>query len=198
MTSLDPFRLGFDAARLGFRLSLGAARLPLRIVSALLGHDGHQPVDTPKAPDEPEMRPPQPQAPDEPQPRQAAPARPAPTVSAPPAMPEAAAPATPSVEPDEPIHIDDEPELVGEFSESGAEEGVGAEIHVQEPWDGYRHAKVAEVRERIASADMAELAVIQLYESANRKRKSVLDAVERRSKRLANDANAANAASNGH
>jgi hypothetical protein len=46
--------------------------------------------------------------------------------------------------------------------------------------------RVADIRDRVTVADTAELAVIQLYESNNRGRASVLDAVERRSKELAN------------
>src|SRR5689334_19972782 len=38
--------------------------------------------------------------------------------------------------PPEPAHISEEPELVEEFAEPGAEDGAGAEVHVQEPWDG--------------------------------------------------------------
>ena len=84
------------------------------------------------------------------------------------------------------MHIDTEPELVGEFAEAGAEEGAGAEIHVDEPWDGYRRMRVTDIRDRVAVAGPEELAVAQLYEVTHRRRRSVLDAVERRSKQLAN------------
>src|SRR4051794_20334615 len=36
--------------------------------------------------------------------------------------------------PPEPPHIDTEDELVGEFAETGAEDGAGAQIEVAEPW----------------------------------------------------------------
>jgi len=88
-------------------------------------------------------------------------------------------------EPETPVHIDTEPELVAEFAESGAEEGAGAEIHVDEPWEGYRRMRVAAIRDRVAVAGAEELAVTQLYEVTHRRRRSVLDAVERRSKQLA-------------
>jgi hypothetical protein len=86
----------------------------------------------------------------------------------------------------EPAHIDDEPELVGEFSDPGAEEGAGAELHVDEPWDGYQKMSAADIRDRVAIADVAEITVIQLYESSHRRRRTVFEAVERRSKELAN------------
>jgi hypothetical protein len=89
-------------------------------------------------------------------------------------------------EPETPVHIDTEPELVAEFAESGAEEGAGAELHVDEPWEGYRRMRVAAIRDRVAVAGAEELAVVQLYEVTHRRRRSVLDAVERRSNQLAN------------
>jgi hypothetical protein len=89
-------------------------------------------------------------------------------------------------EPEAPAHIDTEPELVAEFAEPGAEDGAGAEVHVAEPWDGYKRMRVADIRERVAVAEAAELAIVQLYESSHRKRRSILDAVERRSRELAN------------
>jgi hypothetical protein len=92
----------------------------------------------------------------------------------------------PEPEPEPPVHIDTEPDLVGEFAEPGAEEGAGAELHVDEPWQGYRRMRVAEIRDRVAVAGAEELAVTQLYEITHRRRRSVLDAVERRSKQLAN------------
>jgi hypothetical protein len=87
---------------------------------------------------------------------------------------------------DEPVHIDTESELVGEFAEKGAEEGAGAEIHVDEPWDGYSQMQVADITARVLLATPEELVVVQLYEGTHRKRDSVLDAVERRSRELAN------------
>jgi hypothetical protein len=95
-------------------------------------------------------------------------------------------PEAPPLEPEPPVHIDTEPELVGEFAETGAEEGAGAEIHVDEPWEGYGRMAAADVQDRVAVAGAEELAVIQLYETTHRKRASVVDAVERRSKELAN------------
>jgi hypothetical protein len=101
--------------------------------------------------------------------------------------PEPAPPAVPEPEPEAATaHLEDEPELVAEFADPGAEEGAGAELHVDEPWSGYGQMNAADIRDRVVSADAAELAVVQLYESGHRKRRSVLEAVERRSKELAN------------
>jgi hypothetical protein len=118
---------------------------------------------------------------------QAAPQRPPSTwrpTSPPPATrpeTEVAAPAAPP-EPEEPEHVSEEPVLVAESADEGAEEGVGAAISIAEPWEGYRRMKAAEVLERIEAASREELAVIELYEGMNRRRKTVLEAAERRLK----------------
>jgi hypothetical protein len=79
-----------------------------------------------------------------------------------------------------PEHVDEEPVLTAEFAEEGAEDGAGAEVHVDEPWEGYGEMKVPEVTARLASASNIELAAVQLYESSHRKRNSVLRDVEKR------------------
>jgi hypothetical protein len=79
-----------------------------------------------------------------------------------------------------PEHVDEEPVLTGEFAEEGAEDGAGAEVHVDEPWEGYGEMKAPEVSARLASASNIELAAVQLYESSHRKRSSVLRDVEKR------------------
>jgi hypothetical protein len=80
--------------------------------------------------------------------------------------------------------VDDEPELVGELAEPGAEEGAGPEIAVEEPWEGYREMKSDEVIARIDDASAAELAVVELYEQAHKDRQSVVAAAERRHKAI--------------
>jgi hypothetical protein len=82
--------------------------------------------------------------------------------------------------------IDDEPELVAEVAEPGAEDGAGAELEVDQPWEGYNDLTAEEAIARIGGADAAELAVIELYERSHKQRRTVLAAVERRSKALAN------------
>lgn len=181
-----PLRLGAGAVRLWIR----AAKLPIQIVAGLLGHE--EPQGTTAAPEAPARR-------ERPRPEErAAPARPAPVVREAAPQPEPTREQTEAavveevfgLEPDEPLHVDDEPELVGEFAEAGAEEGVGAQLRVDAPFPGYNRMRVADIQGRIEAASMAEIAVIQLYEGTHRNRRSVLDAVERRSRQLANEAHA--------
>jgi hypothetical protein len=93
-----------------------------------------------------------------------------------------AEPPTPSApEPlvDEPVHVSEEPELVREEAEPGAEDGAGAQVRIEEPWEGYTKLNAQDVVARIAAASQAELAAVTLYESAHQARQSVLSAVER-------------------
>ena len=177
--ALDPFA----PIRLGFRIGIGVVRLELRVVEKLLGLDRGEPKSwTPPREPEPaafysEPSPPAPEPEEREHVIEAVEER-EPVIEA--------VEERPAFESEEPEHLDVEPELVAEFAEPGAEEGAGPEIHVDEPWDGYRKMRVADIRERVQVADPAELAVVQLYESMNRGRASILDAVERRSKELAN------------
>ena len=82
-----------------------------------------------------------------------------------------------------PGHVSEEPELVEEFAEPGAELGAGAELHVQEPWSGYKEMNARQVIARLAEASRAELAAVQLYESRHRSRRTILTAVEREQQR---------------
>jgi len=79
----------------------------------------------------------------------------------------------------EPVHVSEEPVLAAEVAEPGAEDGAGAEVRVDEPWPGYRELHADDILTRINSSDPAELAAIQLYESAHKKRQTVLSAVQR-------------------
>src|SRR5437588_4127883 len=45
---------------------------------------------------------------------------------------------------EEPTHVSEEPELVEELAEPGAEDGAGAELHIREPWEGYRDMSARE------------------------------------------------------
>ena len=76
--------------------------------------------------------------------------------------------------------VDEGAELVAEFAETGVEEGAGAEIQVDEPWEGYDRMTAAEVERSLADAGAEVLAAVQLYEAARKKRSSVLRAAERR------------------
>jgi hypothetical protein len=88
----------------------------------------------------------------------------------------------PPAPPPEPVHVSEEPVLVAEVADEGAEDGAGAQIRIAEPWEGYRAMKAADVIARLEVASREELAVVQLYESSNRARKTVLAEVEQRLK----------------
>lgn len=114
-----------------------------------------------------------------------APAPPAP-VAAP------VAPPAGTIEPDrteqpefQPVHLDEEPaDVVYSSSDEGAQDGAGASLHIGEPWNGYKGMTAPDVVDRLAVADSATLAAVQLYESANRDRKTVLAAVDERLARM--------------
>ena len=96
-----------------------------------------------------------------------------------------AEPATPLVPGEEVAKtLDDEPELIEELAEPGAEVGAGAEVEVDEPWEGYAEMNAEAVLARIREAGVAELALVELYERANKRRKTVLAAAERRHKEI--------------
>jgi hypothetical protein len=78
-----------------------------------------------------------------------------------------------------PEHVSEEPSLVLESAEPGAEEGAGASVQVREPWDGYARMNARTVISRLAGASAAELAAVDLYERAHRSRRTILEAVER-------------------
>jgi hypothetical protein len=110
------------------------------------------------------------------------PPRPAPAPPAP--EPVAATPPAPSVSAPEPApepeHVDSDAVVVAESADAGAADGAGPEIHVAEPWDGYSSLNVKDVTKQLATASPATLAVVRLYESAHRNRRTVLAAVDRR------------------
>lgn len=100
--------------------------------------------------------------------------------SAPAPMPEAAPAPTVKSPPDRRGHVSEEPDLVQEVAERGAEEGAGAVVDVAEPWEGYGQMHAEQVIERLDTATPAELAAVRLYEGRNRGRETVLAAAERR------------------
>jgi hypothetical protein len=77
-------------------------------------------------------------------------------------------------------HVSAEAVVVREEAEAGAQDGAGASISVQEPWDGYGKLNARDVVARLAASTTAELAAVQLYESAHRKRQTVITAVTRK------------------
>jgi hypothetical protein len=102
-----------------------------------------------------------------------APAPPGPAAAEPPAP----RPPTPIAEPD---HLEERPVVAAEVAEAGAEEGAGAQVHVDEPWEGYGGMTAAQIRDRLANADAEVAAVVKLYEAANKGRRSVIETADRR------------------
>lgn len=87
----------------------------------------------------------------------------------------------PPAVPDEllPDHVDEEPVLVAEVAEAGAEEGVGPELTVEAPWDGYDGMTAADISDRLTAATAGEAAAVELYESTHKNRRTVMDAAVR-------------------
>jgi hypothetical protein len=83
--------------------------------------------------------------------------------------------------PDEliPDHVDEEVVLVAEVAEEGAEDGVGPELNVDEPWDAYDEMTAPEIRDRLAAADPVLAAAVNLYETTHKSRRTVIEAAER-------------------
>ena len=102
----------------------------------------------------------------------------------PPRQPRPSPPPSPYGAPvvEEPVHVSEEPELVRESAEPGAEDGAGAQLTVMEPWNGYARMNAREVIARARQAGPAELATVRLYESRHRSRQTVLAAVDRQLK----------------
>jgi hypothetical protein len=172
-----PLRVGVSATRLGVRVTSRAAGAALRITRLVI--DRSLPTQSRAAADAQEpartlvvdvvvaSSPPPEPAPMSPSTHDVAPA---PEVPAAPDIP--------------PAHVSEELRFVEAFAEPGAEEGAGAEVHVKEPWRHYSDMTADEVIVRLADAGPEELAAVALYESAHRRRKTVL-AQARRELRLA-------------
>jgi hypothetical protein len=146
---------------------LSAAGAAVRLVGRIAGRDEAAPTETVWAPAEPEpvVREPEP-----------------PLVESEPPFVE---PEPPFVEPEpvavepeppEPVHVSEEPVLVAEVAEAGAEDGAGAELRIDEPWEGYSRMSASEIRGRLRGADAATMAAVSLYEAANKGRSTVLRA----------------------
>jgi hypothetical protein len=147
-----------------------------------------RPVATTPATPPPATRPPVATTPATPPPAAAPPVPPPspPAAAAPPISPPAATPPAPPraappppAEP-EPEHVDTDAVVVAESADAGAADGAGPEIHVAEPWEGYSDLNVKDITKQLATASPATLAVVRLYESGHRNRRTVLQAVERR------------------
>jgi hypothetical protein len=134
---------------------LSAAGAALRLVGRIAGRDDAASAETVWAPAESERVAREPEPP---------PVVPEPPVAAPP-------------EPPEPVHVSEEPVLVAEVAEAGAEDGAGAELRIDEPWEGYSTMSASEIRTRLRRADAATLGAVRLYEAAHKGRSTVLQAV---------------------
>jgi hypothetical protein len=156
-----PLRVGTKAACIAARPVAAVGSRALELLLGALPSAAEEPV--PSGP--PPPPPPRPRA--------------APRPPPPPREPE------PEFEPEpeaEPAHVSEEPELVAESADPEAVDSPTAELTVQEPWDGYRRAKADEVIALLPAMSREELAVVQLYESTHRARRSLLAAVERQLK----------------
>ena len=87
----------------------------------------------------------------------------------------------PPAVPDEliPDHVGEEPVLVAEVAEEGAEEGAGPELTVEPPWEGYDGMTAADISDRLTAATAVEAAAVELYESMRKNRRTVIDAAAR-------------------
>jgi hypothetical protein len=133
---------------------LSAAGAALRLVGRIAGRDDAASAETVWAAAESERVAREPEPP---------PVVPEPPVAAPP-------------EPPEPVHVSEEPVLVAEVAEAGAEDGAGAELRIDEPWEGYSTMSASEIRTRLRRADAATLGAVRLYEAAHKGRSTVLQA----------------------
>jgi hypothetical protein len=184
-----PLRVGACATRLGVRVTARAAGVAVGITRRLIA--GSVPTDSDGvAADAREpsstfdldvvivSSPPPPEAAPAPAPAplrivpEGIPTAPSATLAAP--APEArAAPEIP------PVHVSEGLQFVEAFAEPGAEEGVGAEVHVKEPWRGYSQMTADEVIVRLADASPEELAAVALYEGGHQRRKTVVTQARR-------------------
>jgi hypothetical protein len=102
-----------------------------------------------------------------------------PSEDAAPVEPAAAGPEPVAAAAGEPAHIDDEPELVAETAESGAEDGAGAEVDVDQPWPGYDEMTAPDIEDRLQAEGPEAAAAVSLYEASHKGRASILEAASR-------------------
>ena len=161
----EPLRLTLRVWEVGFATAAEAARIGVDLLDPDRGEEPPEVAEP--------WPPPPPPAPPSPEPSP----EPAPVVVT---EPVEVADAPPAV-PDElvPEHVDEEVVLVAEAAEEGAEEGAGAELHVESPWESYDRMTAADIRDRLALATPAEAAAVELYEASGKNRRSVLDAAGR-------------------
>jgi hypothetical protein len=101
-----------------------------------------------------------------------------------PPAPSTATPMPAAEPPAEEEHVDEGAVLVAEVAESGAEDGAGPELEVEEPWENYDRMTAEEIGDRLSAASREAVAAVQLYEAVTKSRDSVLEATERRLREL--------------
>src|SRR5687767_3617950 len=77
------------------------------------------------------------------------------------------------------VNIGEESELVAETAETGAEDGAGAEVAVDEPWPGYDEMTAADIEDRLVTEGPEAAAAVSLYEASRKGRASILEAASR-------------------
>ena len=104
---------------------------------------------------------------------------PAEAVPAPTPVADRPAEATPAPTATEPTRVYEEPELVAEAAEAGAEDGAGAEVAVDEPWPGYDEMNAPDIEDRLVTEGPEAAAAVSLYEASRKGRASILEAASR-------------------
>ena len=99
--------------------------------------------------------------------------------AAPPAPPEERPEPGPHPAPEADEPVDEGVVLTAEYGEEGAEDGAGAEVDVQEPWDGYDSLQAPDVIRTLNDASRETLAAVDLYEREHRGRQTVIETAER-------------------
>ena len=81
---------------------------------------------------------------------------------------------------DDDEHVETEVEVVAQSAdaETAEAESPGPQLHVDEPWEGYRRMNVAEIVARLEGQPPEVLSVVKLYETTHRRRAGVLNAIE--------------------
>lgn len=153
-TAVAPVKLGLSAGELALEVTLGVVRGVRRVLADENGSRGLASPLAPVRPISPERRPVD-----------------GPAVAVVPPPPGAK-------------QVDDDPVPVAEFGGKGAETAAGAQIHIDEPWDGYDGMTAAQIQKRLAKANRAVVAAVSLYEGSGRGRRSVIGAADRRLRQL--------------
>jgi hypothetical protein len=194
-----PFRIGFGAARTAFDISAKTLDISTSLVETAIGiiRPGSHETERQETASAPSAASPTPTSParetrESREDRQRSsrvngqpttPTFPTPaTVTPPEQLPDT--PLTPQQDAIKTIDEEDEEEIVAEFAEPGAEDGAGAQLEIEEPWEGYASMNAGTVISRLEQADPAQLALVELYEQMHKNRQTVLSAAAKRLRAL--------------